>query len=184
MDALGGWLCAIGTTMKRFLIPSLLAAGFIANNAAAFPAPVGFAPDDGAKKTLFEKLRLNHIFTLARHSSHSSHASHASHASHRSSTGGYSSPAPAPIYNPPAPVVPATPSQGLLILPGNSAKFTTIVRQVQLGLTSLGYYDGAIDGVIGPKAKAALKQFQTDYSIKVTGTVTPEVLDQLGIAAN
>jgi hypothetical protein len=182
MDALGGRLCTIGSTMKRFLISSLLAAGFIANSAEAFPAPVGVFGDTGVKKTLFQKLRLNHVFTLARHSSHSSHASHASHASHRSSTGGYRSPA--PIYNPPARVVPATPSQGLVTLPGNAAKFTLIVKQVQEGLTSLGYYDGTIDGVIGPKAKAALKRFQADYGIKVTGTVTPEVLDQLGITAN
>lgn len=166
--------------MRRFLIPSLLAAGFAANTSEATPIISSTMLDSDDTKSIFQKLRMNHVFTLA---GHSSHVSHASHASHRSSTGGYS----APLYTPP--VVRTVPAVRLYdppatkVLPGNAAKFTSIVMQVQVGLMSYGYYDGAIDGVIGPKAKEALKRFQTDYALKVTGTVTPEVLDRLGIVA-
>ena len=68
-------------------------------------------------------------------------------------------------------------------LPGNSEKFLAIARRVQLALTSYGYYDGAIDGVIGKKSRTALSKFQADYGLKVTGTITPEVLDAFGIQA-
>jgi peptidoglycan hydrolase-like protein with peptidoglycan-binding domain len=56
------------------------------------------------------------------------------------------------------------------------------VRRVQLGPLAYGYYDGAIDGAVGPKMKDALRRFQTDFNLKVTGTITPEVLDALKVA--
>jgi len=53
---------------------------------------------------------------------------------------------------------------------------------VQLGLLAYGYYDGPINGVVGPKVKAALKQFQSSFGLKQTGTITPEVLDALKVS--
>ncbi|GAB2206280.1 hypothetical protein ROS1_30960 [Roseibium sp. ROS1] len=47
-----------------------------------------------------------------------------------------------------------------------------------------GYYNGAIDGIIGSESKAALSKFQSDYGLRVTGTITPEVLNAFGIVAN
>lgn len=166
--------------MKKFVIPSLIAAGFAANSmdaAAIGPSEGYFKPE----KTFLQKLRLEHLFTLARHSSHSSHASHASHASHRSSTHGGVTPRATPLYVAPTPLytAPTTPR----VLPGNSAKFTEIATKVQLALRAYGYYDGPIDGIIGKGAKEALRNYQAAYSLKVTGTVTPEVLDSLNIVA-
>jgi peptidoglycan hydrolase-like protein with peptidoglycan-binding domain len=46
-----------------------------------------------------------------------------------------------------------------------------------------GYYDGAIDGIVGPKTRAALLRFQEDFGLKITGTITPEVLDALRVTA-
>lgn len=56
--------------------------------------------------------------------------------------------------------------------------------QVQSALTAYGYYNGLIDGTVGPTCKTALMAMQSDYKLKVTGTITPEVLDALNIAAN
>lgn len=56
--------------------------------------------------------------------------------------------------------------------------------QVQSALTAYGYYNGLIDGTVGPTCKTALMAMQSDYRLKVTGTITPEVLDALNIAAN
>lgn len=67
---------------------------------------------------------------------------------------------------------------------GSSAEedpFTAKVKQVQRGLKAYGYYDGEIDGVVGPKTKAALEWFQSYFALKVTGTITPEVLKALEI---
>lgn len=57
------------------------------------------------------------------------------------------------------------------------------MRKVQLGLLAYGYYDGAIDGIVGPKTRAALLRFQEDFGLKKTGTITPEVLDALRVTA-
>jgi His-Xaa-Ser repeat protein HxsA len=72
----------------RFLIPSLLAAGFTAHDPAAatdLPASTsgGNDPNTGDMLRPFTQ---DHLVTLASHASHSSHSSHASH-----SSGGYSS---------------------------------------------------------------------------------------------
>jgi len=198
--------------MKKalFLIPSLLAAGFLAPKAEAVPGP-SVEPQRGKAPSLFERLRLNHLYTLAAHRSHSSHRSHASHRS--SSGGGYSvprqsppartyTPPPSTLYNspsivapdpptdsrnqsstPPSSVLPSPPAAALKTLPGNAEKFRKIAEEVQLALLAYGYYTGKIDGVLGPESKAALSKMQADYGLKVTGTITPEVLDALGIVA-
>lgn len=164
---------------KKFLIPSLLAAGFAAGDSVAAVPPHALSFDN-AKTPMFDVFRQTHTYTLAGHSSHSSHASHASH---RSSSGsGYTAPrlatpTPAPLYSPPTVTNPR-------VLPGNSAAFQRIAIQVQTALTAYGYYDGPIDGIIGAGSKSALSRFQADYHLHVTGTITPEVLDAFGISAN
>lgn len=55
--------------------------------------------------------------------------------------------------------------------------------RVQLALTAYGYYNGPIDGIIGKQSKVALSSFQSDYGLKATGTITPEVLNAFGITA-
>lgn len=69
------------------------------------------------------------------------------------------------------------------VLPGNSDKFQRIVMQVQTALAAYGYYSGTVDGRVGPSTRAALSSMQSDYGLKVTGTVTPQTLDALRIVA-
>lgn len=172
---------------KKFLVTSLLAAGFPATGADALVAPKPTWQNQEIAK-IFSVFRQAHTYTLA---GHSSHRSHSSHASHRSSSGGYSAPAsPAPLYTPPlsdstppSSILPSPPATALRTLPGNTAAFTNIAMQVQAALTAYGYYSGPIDGIIGSASRTALSKFQADYSLKVTGTITPEVLDAMGIVA-
>ena len=146
------------------------------------------------------------------HSSHSSHrsgggghSSHMSHTSHRSSTSGYdpiytppveSIPAPSPPPPPPAsspsrqaPVSPllqrATPPEGdgLPALSGRSKRFAAIVRRVQIALLAQGYYQGGIDGIVGPAMRSSLRRFQQSRSLQSTGTITPDTLDALMISS-
>jgi Putative peptidoglycan binding domain len=164
--------------MKRtFLIPSLIAAGIAPlGDAKATVLGVGLSTDNVPSKGIFRKFALDHRYTLA---SHSSHSSHASHASHRSSTGGTYIYTPPPVYVLPPVVRP----QPLVTLPGNTNKFKEIVKQVQLALVAYGYYAGEIDGVVSKKMRAALSTMQLEYDLKVTGTITPQVLDALKIVA-
>ena len=178
---------------KSFLVPSLLAAGFIASEADAL-APDPASPGEDEKEGLFEKFKLDHKYNLAGHRSHASHASHSSHRS--SSSSGYTAPrTPTPTVRAPSSsrnqsstsptsILPSPQANAATPLPGNSAKFKLIAKQVQTALLSYGYYNGAIDGIIGSGSKSALSRFQSDYGLKVTGTITPEVLDAFGISAN
>jgi len=47
------------------------------------------------------------------------------------------------------------------------------VKGVQARLKALGYNCGPIDGIYGPKTRAAAKVFQTDYGLVVDGIVGP-----------
>ncbi|MHB0952504.1 MAG: His-Xaa-Ser repeat protein HxsA [Allorhizobium sp.] len=186
---------------KLFLIPTLLAAGFFPGRSDAMPLPNSVSKKD-PPVSLFERFRLHHIYTLAAHRSHSSHSSHSSH---RSSSGGgyvYTPPARNSTSTPPSSVLPSTgskiyqavpnsafpaapsPAVPLKTLPGNTDKFRQIAMQVQTALTIYGYYTGAVDGLIGPESKVAISKMQQDYGLKVTGTITPEVLDAFKIIAN
>ena len=55
--------------------------------------------------------------------------------------------------------------------------------QVQLALISYGYYTGPVDGVVDPTMRTALGRMQAEWGLKVTGTITPQVLDALKIVA-
>ncbi|RUW57023.1 His-Xaa-Ser repeat protein HxsA [Mesorhizobium sp. M8A.F.Ca.ET.021.01.1.1] len=176
--------------MKKriFAIPSLLAAGFMPVESIAMPLT---PPSEGGKsKSLFDIFKLDHKYTLAGHRSHSSHSSHSSH---RSSAGGsiylprapvYSSPTyqpSAPAYQPPSTTPPA--STPLKTLPGNAYRFKEIVLQVQFAMLAYGYYTGELDGTMNPEMRSGLMKLQSDYNLKVTGTITPETLTALHIVA-
>jgi peptidoglycan hydrolase-like protein with peptidoglycan-binding domain len=43
------------------------------------------------------------------------------------------------------------------------------VREVQQGLLDIGYWPGPIDGIMGPRTRAALRRYQQDENLPVTG---------------
>ncbi len=57
-----------------------------------------------------------------------------------------------------------------------------IVSSVQSQLAKLGYYRGAIDGVLGDQTEAAIARYQEDNDLSVTGVVTAATLQSLGLA--
>ncbi|MDE4121835.1 His-Xaa-Ser repeat protein HxsA [Pseudophaeobacter sp. 1A16562] len=177
--------------MKKFgtFAITLAAAGYLPQATQAAVATSGFDVDTDNPTSLFRVLRGEHKYTLAGHRSHSSHGSHGSHGSHRSSSGGgYSgagtsrSTAPSSNSTPPASVMPRA-SQAPKPLPGNSSAFIDIVKRVQTALYTYGYYTGPIDGIVGTGTRSAISKFQKDWSLRITGTITPEVLDALNIVA-
>jgi hypothetical protein len=54
------------------------------------------------------------------------------------------------------------------------------VSEVQSQLAKVGYYHGAIDGILGDATEAALSRYQQDHDLSVTGTVTSATLQSLG----
>jgi len=55
-------------------------------------------------------------------------------------------------------------------------------KGIQEALKDLRFYDGAIDGKIGPKTQAAIKRFQKEKGLKVDGKVGPQTWKALGKA--
>jgi hypothetical protein len=57
-----------------------------------------------------------------------------------------------------------------------------VVANVQSALQQEGYYQGEIDGVLGPQTRAALAEYQSAQGIEPTGAVDEPTLETLGMA--
>jgi hypothetical protein len=57
-----------------------------------------------------------------------------------------------------------------------------VIVDVQSQLQQDGYYDGAVDGVLGPTTREAIAAFQADNGLAVTSVIDEPTLATLGIA--
>jgi Putative peptidoglycan binding domain len=55
------------------------------------------------------------------------------------------------------------------------------VAAVQRRLGELGYYLGVVDGVIGPRTRAAISAFESRHGLVVDGTISRPLLNRLGL---
>jgi peptidoglycan hydrolase-like protein with peptidoglycan-binding domain len=53
------------------------------------------------------------------------------------------------------------------------------VKDLQSKLKQQGYYEGQVDGRIGPNTQQAIRQFQEDKGINATGTADPQTMAAL-----
>ena len=65
--------------------------------------------------------------------------------------------------------------------PGYYGNGGSVSMQVQAALTQQGYYQGPVDGVVGPGTRAAIAAYQRDNGLRVTGTITGGLLNDLGV---
>ena len=56
------------------------------------------------------------------------------------------------------------------------------VSAVQRRLGELGYYHGVLDGVMGPRTRAAIAAYEGRHGLAVDGTISTPLLDRLGLA--
>ena len=140
------------------------------------------------------------------HRSHSSHRSHYSSSGGSRSAPRYVAPAPrapalaapsrspsvSPLYSAPSSTPSVTtptlqPRVGTTTTPSvttprlGQSEILEIIRRVQIALMIRGYDPGLADGVIGPKTQQALRQFQSDRNLSVSGHLDAPTLDALGI---
>jgi peptidoglycan hydrolase-like protein with peptidoglycan-binding domain len=54
-----------------------------------------------------------------------------------------------------------------------------LVARIQTGLRNIAYSDVAVDGIAGEKTKAAIRNFEQNYRLPVTGEPSQRVLDKL-----
>jgi murein L,D-transpeptidase YcbB/YkuD len=52
-------------------------------------------------------------------------------------------------------------------------------KDIQLALKNAGFYDGTVDGKIGPRSREAIKEFQRINGLKVDGVVGRQTWDKL-----
>jgi len=57
-----------------------------------------------------------------------------------------------------------------------------VIVDVQLQLQRAGYYDGPVDGILGPTTQDAIAAFQADNGLAVTAAIDEPTLATLGIA--
>ncbi len=58
-----------------------------------------------------------------------------------------------------------------------------VIANVQAVLQQLGYYQYAIDGVLGPATETAIANYQRDYGLSVTGAIDPPTVRSLGLTS-
>jgi putative peptidoglycan binding protein len=73
--------------------------------------------------------------------------------------------------------------QGANPLGSSEQSAAVTVADVQDQLTRAGYYHGKIDGVLGPETHHALLSYQSDKGLRMTGSLTTETQQSLGLAA-
>jgi hypothetical protein len=56
------------------------------------------------------------------------------------------------------------------------------VSTVQTELTQQGFYNGPADGIFGPATRDAVAKYQIAHHLDVTGSLTPEILESLGVS--
>jgi len=57
--------------------------------------------------------------------------------------------------------------------------YGTVTQAVQSALTRRGYYRGAIDGVLGPETRNAIRTFQAQRGLAVTGQINKNLIRAL-----
>ena len=67
---------------------------------------------------------------------------------------------------------------------GGTVRRGTDVASVQQALDDLGYDPGPVDGAFGRRTSDALRRFQENNGLAVTGTITPETLERLGLTGD
>lgn len=65
--------------------------------------------------------------------------------------------------------------------PGYAGYGGSVESQVQAALAQQGYYDGPVDGLVGPGTRAAIASYQRDNGLRVTGFINDSLLAALGL---
>ncbi|WP_420402908.1 peptidoglycan-binding protein [Nisaea sp.] len=77
---------------------------------------------------------------------------------------------------------PATPLGGAEGVQTVTTTPASLVAETQGELTRLGFYDGRLDGLMGPKTRSAIRAFQESAEIPQSGEASPELLKRLKAA--
>ncbi len=58
--------------------------------------------------------------------------------------------------------------------------YDELVSQLQSELAAMSYYDGDIDGIMGPRTEAAIEAYEGDNGLRITGNPSDSLLEHAG----
>ena len=90
---------------------------------------------------------------------------------------------PVSVQNIDKPLVAVAPVDELAPMANTSFEKPSI-ENIQQALLNAGFYRGKVDGVLGPKTKKAIEDFQAQNSLDVDGRVGPKTWQKLGVFLN
>jgi len=70
---------------------------------------------------------------------------------------------------------------GLSLIPSATASSSEDIRKVQQSLNDKGYDAGPVDGVLGSRTRASIRQYQASEKLTVTGRLDAETAGKLGV---
>ena len=70
---------------------------------------------------------------------------------------------------------------GLTLAPSASAATSDEIKTVQQSLKDKGYDAGPVDGVLGSRTRAGIRQYQASEKLAVTGRLDAETAGKLGV---
>jgi len=70
---------------------------------------------------------------------------------------------------------------GLNLIPSATASSSDDIRKVQQSLNDKGYDVGPVDGVLGSRTRAGIRQYQASEKLTVTGRLDAETAGKLGV---
>ncbi|MGC9969569.1 MAG: peptidoglycan-binding domain-containing protein [Bryobacteraceae bacterium] len=70
---------------------------------------------------------------------------------------------------------------GLNLVPTASATSHKEAKTVQKSLSDKGFYNGPIDGLVGPQTRAGIRQYQEAEGLPVTGRLDEATAGKLGV---
>ena len=71
---------------------------------------------------------------------------------------------------------------GCAVVTGPSVQTQSIEAAVQTVLAKQGYYQGPIDGTVGPATSRAIRNYQRDHRLTPTGTINAALVASMGLA--
>lgn len=91
---------------------------------------------------------------------------------------------PAPVAQKHAAIAAPKPANAVPLPPARPADSTkrsaaSLMFDIQRELAAKGYYDGAVDGIMGPRAAQAIRNFEKANGLKVTGEPSEMLLERI-----
>lgn len=172
--------------MRKNTLVALLP-GFLAIDTDAAPnTEITFEPSE--TNLIYAPLNISTPIYLAGHRSHSSHRSHRSSSGgrYRSPSSSTYTPRSSPLSRPKTPKT-TSPPETSASTPSKDPSFyesrEIVVKKVQAMLMVHGYYQGSIDGILGPVTRSAILKYRINNNLPGASKIDAALLNSLGILA-